>query len=183
MTITSLLVTSLISLTRNMLGRETRAGVELLKASADVFWTHLPWAHPHRLRVIVTYSFLDVHGLIIEQNPVRKGFLRNADRPSICRGDGSHILESDATKFCVQKGRLLQITLPSNMQRIEPTRFCDGTVQDRFSSMQFLSFFTIQLHHRLFFGLIGSAGASTSACEEHNSIGPPTFTPIPIGWS
>lgn len=73
MTVTDLLVTSLISLTRNMFGRETRNGVELLKASADIFWTHLPWTHPDRLRVIVTYSFLDVHGLIIGAKSSAKG--------------------------------------------------------------------------------------------------------------
>lgn len=70
---------------------------------------------------------------------------------------------------------------PSNMQRIEPTRFCGGTAQDHFGSMQVLPFLRIQLHHCLFFGLIGSAGASTSTCVELNSTGPPTFTPIPIG--
>ena len=110
MAITSLLVTSLISLTRNTLGRETRTGVELPKAPADIFWTHLPWAHPNHLKEIVIYSFLDVHGLIIGARSSAKGVSSKADRPSICRGDGSHVLEGDVLKFCVQEGRFLQIT-------------------------------------------------------------------------
>src|SRR5438105_3812529 len=93
-----------------MLGCETRTGVELPKAFADIFWTYSPWAHPNNLREIVLYSFPYVHGLIIGAKSSAKGFLRKADRPSKCRGDGSHVLGGDVIKFCVQEGRLLQIT-------------------------------------------------------------------------